>query len=91
MAVYRNKKTGDLVDAWMHSKEEDAYQVAFPNWLHSIWEEGRAYTKDDGRDFVKTETKDLEVPDGAFIVRLAGGHLAVAAADDFRSAHTYED
>lgn len=84
MAIYRNKETGDLVDAWMHSKAEDDFQVAFPNWLHVIWEKGTAFTKKDGSDWLKTAEGVVEIPDGFHIVRQAGGVLSVVSPEKIR-------
>lgn len=90
MAIYRNKTTGDLVDVWMHSSQEDNFTVAFPNWLHNVWVDGLAFTKDDGSDWLKTDQGEVVIPDGAYILRIAGGALAVIGAAELSEAYSYE-
>lgn len=89
MGVYRNKETLDLIDAWMHSAEEDRFQIAFPNWVHRIWKDGVAYTS-EGIDYLKTASGDVEIPDGSYIVRSSGGILSVLDAESIASGYRYE-
>lgn len=90
MAIYRNRTTGDLVDVWLHSSQEDNFTVAFPNWLHKVWTDGLAFTKEDGSDWLKTDQGDVAIPDGSYIVRIAGGALAVISAADLGDDYGYE-
>ncbi|XHE12387.1 hypothetical protein PCC82_11360 [Agrobacterium deltaense] len=90
MAIYRNTETGDLIDAWMHSKEEDLHTLAFPTWLYRLWEDGTAYTGAGDVDYLKTADGDVEIPDGHYITRGGGGALSVMTPETIISQYLYE-